>query len=247
MVVVSHAGATVTDSQEPQKKDFWAKAAAAVAGLTALLLAVGGLREAWVSLFPKAPQATPAPAPAVSSPLPVVTSTPATQPSDATPTTTTTAQIGKAKRQQDAPTSERLVSESTSGASDEENSDPLDAPFAYGVTPSANPSCIYFAFGSSNMAFSRTEEGTKMTYATDLLSNFGSITVVGYGDPDTTGSANVSLSNRRADAVKDWLLSKGIGEQNITKAGVAKKRPATRNLVRAKSVYCQVRLMGGSL
>lgn len=87
--------------------------------------------------------------------------------------------------------------------------------------------------------------------ATWLLTNMDYIaTIEGHADEQGTREYNIGLSNRRAVAVRDYLVSKGIDASRLTTVGYGKERPV--EVCSNESCYSQNRrsvtiLTGGGL
>ena len=90
------------------------------------------------------------------------------------------------------------------------------------------PSGIFFDSGRSSL-----KAGAKKTLdriAAQLVGD-NAIRVVVEGHTDSTGSAdkNMALSEKRAQAVRDYLVSKGVPESQITSAGKGESEPIATN------------------
>jgi outer membrane protein OmpA-like peptidoglycan-associated protein len=83
---------------------------------------------------------------------------------------------------------------------------------------------ITFATGKDTI---RQRSTAKLSKAVTTLKKFPSIRVLISGHTDDVGTDdyNNDLSKRRADAVKAWLVSKGIDAKRIETAGFGKTRP----------------------
>lgn len=58
----------------------------------------------------------------------------------------------------------------------------------------------------------------------------GKVLIEGYTDSKGPPNLNLDLSNRRAEAVKDWLVKKkGIAESAITTRGLGETKPVAPN------------------
>jgi OmpA-OmpF porin, OOP family len=55
------------------------------------------------------------------------------------------------------------------------------------------------------------------------------VEVAGYTDSVSTDAYNIELSNRRANAVRDYLISKGIDAARLTAKGYGKANPIADN------------------
>jgi outer membrane protein OmpA-like peptidoglycan-associated protein len=52
------------------------------------------------------------------------------------------------------------------------------------------------------------------------------VTIVGHTDTRGEAAYNLALSERRATAVKTWLVAKGVGANRVTASGAGETRPA---------------------
>lgn len=57
----------------------------------------------------------------------------------------------------------------------------------------------------------------------------GAITLSGHGDSGGQDGANMRVSQRRADAVKDWLVERGVAEDRITTVAFGEQNPVAPN------------------
>jgi OmpA-OmpF porin, OOP family len=55
------------------------------------------------------------------------------------------------------------------------------------------------------------------------------VEIAGHTDSDGSDAYNEGLSNRRANAVRDYLISKGIGEEHIVAKGYGEIQPIATN------------------
>ncbi len=53
------------------------------------------------------------------------------------------------------------------------------------------------------------------------------VTIVGHGDEHSTRDYSIALGERRAEAVKAYLMARGIPEQQLATTSFGKERPAT--------------------
>jgi len=56
-----------------------------------------------------------------------------------------------------------------------------------------------------------------------------SVEISGHTDDVGSNSSNQKLSQRRADAVKGWLVAKGISGDRITAVGYGEEKPRVAN------------------
>ena len=75
------------------------------------------------------------------------------------------------------------------------------------------------------MTLSPEAQGTLDLQAAWLAQRSGPITIEGHADEQGTTDYNIALSNRRAAAVRDYLVTKGIPDQRLSINGFGKARP----------------------
>lgn len=77
----------------------------------------------------------------------------------------------------------------------------------------------------------RPEAGAKLDHAAAVMTEHSSIRVNVEGHTDSVGSDsyNQSLSERRANAVVDYLVGKGIDASRLSPTGYGESRPAASN------------------
>jgi outer membrane protein OmpA-like peptidoglycan-associated protein len=87
---------------------------------------------------------------------------------------------------------------------------------------------ILFQTGKAVLSESSKDALTKFS---KTLSDYPDTDVVIYGHTDSTGSdaINQPLSENRAAAVKDFLVSKGVASKRITTQGLGSKSPVATN------------------
>jgi len=70
-----------------------------------------------------------------------------------------------------------------------------------------------------------------LQYALDMLNKYPTLKVDIEGHTDNTGSAklNKALSQKRADAIKKFFLSKGIAADRVTATGFGSEKPVADN------------------
>ncbi len=112
--------------------------------------------------------------------------------------------------------------------------------FGQGAAPVAAPevvtknfafsSDVLFAFGKSNL---KPEAKVALDTATDEISKLGlaapAIQVNGYTDRIGKEASNLKLSQRRADSVAKYIVSKGVNGANVTAVGYGEANPVTGN------------------
>ncbi|MGV3539353.1 MAG: peptidylprolyl isomerase [Rufibacter sp.] len=97
---------------------------------------------------------------------------------------------------------------------------------------------IAFEFNNDNLSKTATAQLDQL--ATALLADSAlTVKLTGFTDPrETTNKANATLATRRATAVKNYLVQKGVQEEQFTIAASTEKPASTRNARRVViSVY----------
>lgn len=91
-----------------------------------------------------------------------------------------------------------------------------------------NAKSIQFATGSTRLLTTATKELDKLVV---ILNEHPDFRISIEGHTDNTGQAafNQSLSEKRANAVKDYLVKKGISEDRLTAAGFGQTQPIEDN------------------
>jgi len=87
---------------------------------------------------------------------------------------------------------------------------------------------VYFEFGTSQL---RKESDPKLNKLLTFLTDNPNIRIEVSGHTDNIGSkqANLIVSQRRAESVKNWLVEKGIDPSRITTTGYGESRPMASN------------------
>ena len=87
---------------------------------------------------------------------------------------------------------------------------------------------VHFDFNKANI---RPDARPILDEAARILKERGDIHVVVAGHTDSVGSDayNMKLSNRRAEAVKRYLVDHGIAASRITSEGFGKREPVASN------------------
>ncbi|MCA1664443.1 MAG: OmpA family protein [Myxococcales bacterium] len=87
---------------------------------------------------------------------------------------------------------------------------------------------VLFPSDQSNLL---AEAQTKLNQVADALMTTKERNIVIEGHTDSRGSDshNVDLSQRRAEAVRTYLVSRGYPSERIQAHGIGKSRPATSN------------------
>ncbi|MBK1895536.1 OmpA family protein [Chryseobacterium paridis] len=97
-----------------------------------------------------------------------------------------------------------------------------------GIKVTMNESIVNFAFDSSNLT---SVAQTNLDKLEKVLENNPDTNINIYGHTDSVGkdAYNMSLSQRRADAVKAYLVSKGIASNRMFTKGEGKNMPVASN------------------
>ncbi|MFM9028284.1 MAG: OmpA family protein [Bacteroidota bacterium] len=103
---------------------------------------------------------------------------------------------------------------------------------------------IFFDFGSDRLT---PGSKTRLNDLITILSNYKEATLVIEGHTDNVGDAtsNMALSQKRCEAVKQYLISKGITANRLLAAGYGDTRPVSDNKTesgRAKNRRVEMRL-----
>jgi peptidoglycan-associated lipoprotein len=157
-------------------------------------------------LPPPPPPVAPAPEPAAPTPPPV-----AAEP--APPTTPTpepaTPPSGEQLAQQQPPPQPSTPAE------------PRPAPRDFVVVPQL--ATVYFAFDKADV---RPEEATKLDQNAEWLKgNEVLVLIEGHADERGTNEYNLALGDRRAKAIRDYLIGKGIATERINTVSYGEERP----------------------
>lgn len=97
-----------------------------------------------------------------------------------------------------------------------------------GIKVTMNENIVNFAFDSSEL----TSVGkTNLDKLAEVLTNNPDTNINIYGHTDSKGadSYNLALSERRAAAVKNYLISKGIASARLIPMGMGEKEPVASN------------------
>lgn len=86
------------------------------------------------------------------------------------------------------------------------------------------------AFDSGKSAL-RPEGETSLEKVAVVISQFpeSKVLITGYTDNKGGAKANLALSEKRAEAVKDWLVKKGVSAAAITIKGMGEENPVALN------------------
>lgn len=97
-----------------------------------------------------------------------------------------------------------------------------------GIKVTMKENMVNFGFDSSNLTSAAMANLDKLA---EVLKNNPDTNINIYGHTDSKGSDeyNLSLSERRAAAVKSYLVSKGIASSRILTMGVGEKEPIASN------------------
>jgi peptidoglycan-associated lipoprotein len=86
---------------------------------------------------------------------------------------------------------------------------------------------VFFAFDSSALTDNATEVlDTQVNWLTAKKHQNVNVVVQGYCDDRGTREYNLALGERRANAVKQYLVSQGVAEDRIDVVSYGKERPA---------------------
>ena len=87
-----------------------------------------------------------------------------------------------------------------------------------------NPETVYFAFDSSNLDDSTQSKLNKLS---DALSKnkAGKLEVAGHTDERGTIEYNLALGQRRANAVKGYIVNLGVEDARVSTISYGKERP----------------------
>jgi outer membrane protein OmpA-like peptidoglycan-associated protein len=87
---------------------------------------------------------------------------------------------------------------------------------------------LFFAFGKADL---QPESESELQRLYELLQQNPELVIAIGGHTDATGSEafNQTLSEQRAQAVRNYLVAKGIAEKRLTAKGYGKTRPVADN------------------
>ena len=87
---------------------------------------------------------------------------------------------------------------------------------------------VFFDFDKSVI---KPEGRVKLDSAVTILNRYPDmrVEIQGHTDSIATEQYNIGLSNRRANSVKDYLMSKGIAASRLTTRGFGETSPAADN------------------
>ncbi|MEQ8423779.1 MAG: OmpA family protein, partial [Cyclobacteriaceae bacterium] len=87
---------------------------------------------------------------------------------------------------------------------------------------------IYFDYGTAKF---REESYDELNKLENMMRRNDKVVVeiAGHTDNVSSASFNKTLSQKRADAVRDFLVSKGISTQRVTAVGYGEERPMASN------------------
>jgi len=95
-----------------------------------------------------------------------------------------------------------------------------------------------------NSAVLRTDAGPALDALAKQLTqaNYGKLDIVGHADRMGPGKYNQKLSEQRAEAVRDYLVARGLEDSKVTAFGVGSTEPLTGKECRALKgkplIYC---------
>ena len=87
---------------------------------------------------------------------------------------------------------------------------------------------VFFAYNDAKL---NAKAGTEITRITGLIKESGAtkLTVVGHTDCDGSDSANLALSQRRAESVRHYLINRGIAANRLDASGKGENSPVASN------------------
>lgn len=97
------------------------------------------------------------------------------------------------------------------------------------VTVSESVGLELFDFDSANLKPGMTNELDKLASAILASKGEESLTIIGHTDSVGPAAYNQNLSERRANAVADYLASKGVSRSNMTISGQGESNPVADN------------------
>jgi peptidoglycan-associated lipoprotein len=83
---------------------------------------------------------------------------------------------------------------------------------------------VHFAYDDATV---RAEDQASLERFASVMNKYyngAQVTIEGFADPAGSRSYNVSLSKRRADAVREYLVGKGLGDQQLKTVGYGSAR-----------------------
>lgn len=90
------------------------------------------------------------------------------------------------------------------------------------------PEGVLFEFGKDKLLASAQNKLNQVAEALKTQDEH-KIVIEGHTDSVGTDEANLGLSERRAKAVRDYLVSKGVSAGSITSTGLGESRPVADN------------------
>ena len=108
---------------------------------------------------------------------------------------------------------------------------PPPPPVAQSPPPVQKKIVLRAVYFDTNRAVIRADAKPVLDEAAEILKEAGSVAVVAEGHTDSTGSelSNTRLSQRRASAVRAYLIKRGVAGNRITTAGYGASRPVASN------------------
>jgi peptidoglycan-associated lipoprotein len=88
---------------------------------------------------------------------------------------------------------------------------------------------VNFAFDDANVRDQDHETLDRLSGIVQKYYPGAKITIEGFADPAGTKHYNIALSQRRADAVRDYLVGKGVSTTDLKTVGYGKTRPVVPN------------------
>jgi outer membrane protein OmpA-like peptidoglycan-associated protein len=97
------------------------------------------------------------------------------------------------------------------------------------AAPAAEPLRLVIAFRQGAALDDSAREALQDLIGQPAFAAGGAITVSGHSDASGSDSDNLATSRRRAEAVRDYLLSKGVEAARITLIALGERRPIAPN------------------
>ena len=191
-----------------------------------------------VSAAPVAEAATATPPPVAATAAPVAAPTPAASPSTATPPASDAALAATSQASSPAPATATAPTPAVPTAAP--TPVPVSAPAAQALVastaatasaplapmpPVTLSSDAAFAPGSAKLTRAGRERLDMMLLSVQVPTQFHDLQVVGFSDRTGTAKNNLKLSQRRAEAVRRYLVEGGVPADSITALGKGEREP----------------------
>ncbi|MEE9343913.1 MAG: OmpA family protein, partial [Gammaproteobacteria bacterium] len=89
-----------------------------------------------------------------------------------------------------------------------------------------------FAVNSSNLSASGNAQLTQLANDLKALKSVEAVQITGHTDSTGSAAYNQSLSEKRANAVRDFLAAQGVDSSAMTTAGMGESQPVSSNKTR---------------